>query len=229
MITEGGTPSQYGVDTRIEPHRFTMAMNNLAMLGEAEALASAVDLSRRKTMVDVGCGSGMYSVALCRHNPELHSTLLDREEVLATARQIVEQDNLQNRISTRSADFTKDSYGENLDIALLSDVLYQDENTCLTLIRSAYEALTDGGMLLVRGYFSDPEGLQPLFGAIFTLAMQLNGADRAIISVPVAVNWIEQIGFTNVKGFALTEQSTCLTALNTTAQSKLKKPGGRAR
>ncbi|GAG02071.1 unnamed protein product, partial [marine sediment metagenome] len=126
VIIQGGTPAQYGVDTSVETDRFTMAMNNLAMLGEAEALASAVDLSGRKTMADVGCGSGMYSVVLCRHNRDLHSTLLDRDEVLATAQRIVEESKLQGRISTRRVDITKDPYGENLDVVLLSDVLYQD-------------------------------------------------------------------------------------------------------
>jgi predicted O-methyltransferase YrrM len=213
VVTQGGTPAQYGVDTPVEAHHFTMAMNNLAMLGEAEALASAVDLSGRKTMTDVGCGSGMYSVALCRHNPDLRSTLLDRDEVLATAREIIEQNNMQDRISTRGVDITKDSYGENVELVLLSDVLYQDEETCLTVLRSAHRALRSGGMLLMRGYFSDPEGSQPLFGATFALAMQLSGTNRAIISVPVVRRWVEQVGFRNVDMFALTECSMCLTAI----------------
>jgi ubiquinone/menaquinone biosynthesis C-methylase UbiE len=213
VITQGGAAAQYGVDTQVETDRFTMAMNNLAMLGEAEALASAVDLSECKTMVDVGCGSGMYSVALCRHYRELHSTLLDRDEVLATARRIVEDSELQGRISTRSVDITKHPYGENLDVVLLSDVLYQDEDTCLTLLKSAHRALRSGGMLVVRGYFSDPEGAQPLFGAIFALAMQLSGPNRAVVTVSAVRGWAEQAGFKRINSFALSERSTCLTAI----------------
>ena len=40
----------------VTPHLFTMAMNNLGMLGEAEALADGLDLSAYRTMIDVGCG-----------------------------------------------------------------------------------------------------------------------------------------------------------------------------
>jgi hypothetical protein len=91
-------------------------------------------------------------------------------------------------------------------------VLYQDEETCLKVINSAHRALTDGGMLLVRGYFSDPEGAQPLFGAVFVLAMQLSGPGRTVVSLPKVRKWVAQVGFRNAKAFALTERSTCLTA-----------------
>lgn len=40
----------------VTPHLFAMAMNNLGMLGEAEALADVLDLSAYRTMIDVGCG-----------------------------------------------------------------------------------------------------------------------------------------------------------------------------
>ena len=102
----------------VDPRRFTLAMHSIAMLGEAEALAAAVDLSDAKEMADVGCGSGMYSVALCRRHLGLKSVLLDRKEVLEVAREIVERHGLQDRIATREADITRDAYGEDLDAVL---------------------------------------------------------------------------------------------------------------
>ncbi|MCP3940212.1 MAG: hypothetical protein GY710_01850, partial [Desulfobacteraceae bacterium] len=70
----------------LEPQRFTMAMNNMAMLGEADALVNGVSLAGCKSLTDVGCGSGIYSISLCRRYPGLNARLLDRKEVLQTTR-----------------------------------------------------------------------------------------------------------------------------------------------
>src|SRR5512140_3546671 len=80
----GGAAASGAVDAR----RFTLGMHNLAMSGEADALAEAVDLSAGGTMADVGCGSGMYSVAFCHRYPGLGAVLLDRPDVLQVAREI---------------------------------------------------------------------------------------------------------------------------------------------
>ncbi len=205
---QSSTPRQ-----EVDPRRFTLAMHNIAMLGEAEALAAAVDLSGAKEMADVGCGSGMYSVALCRRHPGLKAILLDRREVLEVAREIVEGHGLQDRITTREADITKDAYGEDLDAVLLSDVLYQDEATCKRILRSAHGALRNGGRLVVRGYFSDPEGSNPLFGALFVLKLLLSDPTREPISVAKLRGWVEEAGFHHVESFALTQRSTCFAAI----------------
>lgn len=192
--------------------RFTLAMNNLAMQGEAQALANAVDLAGCETLVDAGCGSGMYSIVLCERCPRLTATLLDHPEVLEVAQEFVAKHGLQDRITTREADITSDAFGENLDVVLLSDVLYHEKALCMRILRSAYDAVATGGRLVIRGYFSDPEGSQPLFGSIFALKLQFSAPEREAISAPKLRKWIEDAGFKDVQSFALTERSTCMTA-----------------
>jgi len=198
----------------IPSHRFTMAMNNLAMMGEADALTNAVDLSHAKKMVDAGCGSGIYSITLCRRYPNLQATLLDTKEVLETTKKIIEKSNLQDRIKTRAADITTDTYGEQLDVVLLSDVLYQEDHLCQAILRRAYDALAPGGILLVRGYYvnADENGSHSPFGSVFNLHQLIGDPKRKIISVSVLSQWIEQIGFKIIKTFPLTERSHCLIA-----------------
>ena len=212
LVLTGTLPDSGGLEREIDRHGFTMAMNDLGMLGEAEALANAVDLAACRTMADVGCGSGVYSVALCRRYPDLQATLLDLEEVLTTTRKLIAQHVLEGRITTRAADILQDPYGEDLDVVLLSDVLYQDPSTCLTVLRSAHAALATGGTLLVRGYYSDPEDSQPVFGSLFALGRQLDDPHRGAISVPRLQQWVGEVGFEKVRTFALTERSTCLIA-----------------
>lgn len=196
----------------ITPHRFTMAMNNLASMGEADALADRVDLDGRRNMVDVGCGSGIYSIMLCRKFPGLHAVLLDREEVLKTTDKMIRNHQLQDRIVTVGADIGKDSYGVNKDVVLLSDVLYQEGAACLEILRSAYRALSPGGRLIVRGYYTGGEGAQPesAFSIFFNLHQLLDDPRRKIISVSLLRNWVEQVGFNDIETSPLTERSHLL-------------------
>lgn len=212
LVVNGSTLFHDETKREVTPHLFTMAMNNLGMLGEAEALANAVDLTEYKTIVDVGCGSGIYSLTLCRHFPNLHATLLDTKEVLKTTSRLVRKSSLQNRINLQPVDITRDSFGSENDVVLLSDVLYHDSSTCIQILKSAYKALSKKGILIVRGYYADPERSQPLFGSVFALGQLLFDADREFITVSLLQSWIESAGFINLNKFALTERSTCLIA-----------------
>lgn len=197
----------------LEPQRFTLAMNNLAMLGEADALINTVNLADYKKLTDVGCGSGIYSISLCQRYPDLNAVLLDRKEVLETTRKLVVKNNLEHRIKTREADIVNDSYGEQSDIVLLSDVLYGTSATCMAILKSAYENLVPGGTLLIRGYYSDPGEKNPVFGSLFSIKLILDDSDREIISISQLREWLEEIGFKDHNTFPLTEKSTCITAV----------------
>lgn len=212
LVISGDTSTGDVTRREVTPELFTMAMNNLGMLGEAEALANAVDLSGCKTMIDVGCGSGIYSITLCRHYPDLVATLLDAKEVLETTSRLIKKSNVRDRINTKPIDILKDPFGKDMDAALLSDVLYQGSSTCIQILRSAYEALAVGGMLIVRGYYADPEKSQPVYGSLFALGQLLFDENREVISIPVLHSWIMKVGFKIIASHALTERSTCVLA-----------------
>jgi SAM-dependent methyltransferase len=212
IIMSSDTGGGEGAKGEASPELFTKAMNNLGMLGEAVALANVVDLTGCKTMVDVGCGSGLYSITLCHHYPDLKAVLLDKQEVLAITDRFIQKSSLQNRISIRAADILEDEFGTDVDVVLLSDVLYQDQSTCIQILKSAYDALAPDGLLIIRGYFTDPEGSQPVFGSFFALGRLLFDANRDIISIPQLHSWIDSVGFKITASQALTERSTCIQA-----------------
>jgi ubiquinone/menaquinone biosynthesis C-methylase UbiE len=211
-LVRTGAPPPEGPGGEVASDRFTLAMHTLGLLGEADALAAAAPLGDCRLLVDVGGGSGVYSVALCRRFPGLHSNLLDRREVLETTAKVVGGSGVEDRISLTPADITQDPYGDDADAVLLSDVLYLDEEACLRMLESARRALVPGGRLVVRGYFSDPDRSHPRWGSLFDLARLLWDAGREPITHARLRGWLERTGFSEVELFPLTERSTCALA-----------------
>jgi SAM-dependent methyltransferase len=190
---------------------FTLAMNDLGAQGEAEALAAAVDLSRCRTLVDLGCGSGVYAVALCRRNPGLTATLVDREEVLRTTGRLVAATDVAPRIQLRAGDMTTALPITSVDAVLLSDSLYYDEPISQRVLRSVHAALNPGGTLVIRGYYPDPGHSEAPFGAAFRLNLLLFDPERSPPTIRDLAAQMAQTGFREIRWFALTERSTCFT------------------
>lgn len=193
-------------------HRtFIKAMNNLGMLGEAEALRDSVELSGCKLMVDAGGGSGLYSIVLCQKYPELRSIILDKRDTLIVTKEIIANYKEKVRITLRELDITKESLGENIDIVLLSDVIY-DELEAVRILRNAWNCLCQNGILIIRGYYSDPDNSKPLFGALFVINQLVFDPDRKIMTISSLQKNIRNIGFTVTKISPLTERSFIIIA-----------------
>ncbi len=210
LVKTGEPPAVSGEVGEQDPV-FTMAMNDLGAQGEASALAAAVDLSDCKTLLDLGCGSGLYAITLCRHYPRLAATLIDREPVLPTTERLVAASGLADRIHVRAGDMEAGGFRGEFDAVLLSDTLYYDAAISKRVLRSARTALKSGGTLVIRGYYPDPEASES-FGAIFRLNLLLFDPDRMPPTAADLAEWLVEAGFREVRRFALSERSTCLVA-----------------
>ena len=188
---------------------FITAMNNIGNLGEAAALNDMVDLSGCKRMIDAGGGSGLYSVALCQKYPELHSTILDVKDTLAVTKEMIADRPEKRQIELREGDFLKGPLGDNVDIVLLSDVIY-GESTAKIVLRNAWDSLTQNGKLIIRGYYADPKKSRPLFGALFAVKQLVDDPQRKIMTISMLEKNVREIGFKIIKVTSLTEYSFVL-------------------
>ncbi len=191
---------------RSDHKTFIMAMNNIGNLGEADALKDVVDLSGCKTMIDAGGGSGLYSIALCQKYPELRSTILDVRETLAVTKEMIADRQEKRQIDLHEGNFLEDPLGDNVDVVLLSDVIYEDL-TAKIVLKNAWDSLTQKGMLIVRGYYADPEKSRPLFGALFAVKLLVDNAQRKIMTISKLEKTVKEIGFKIRKVTPLTEYS----------------------
>lgn len=188
---------------------FILAMNSIGQLGEAEALKNIVDLSGCKKMTDAGGGSGLYSIALCQKYPDLISTILDVEDTLAVTRKLIADRREKKQIILKEGDFLKYPIGDNVDAVLLSDVMYGDSDAKI-LLQNAWNSLTHNGILIIRGYYADPERSGPLFGALFTVKQMVDDPRRKIMTISMLERNVRETGFEIIRVKPLTEYSFVL-------------------
>ena len=211
IITKSSNVREDQPASDVNHRTFIKAMNNIGMLGEAEALGNSVDLFGLKEMVDAGGGSGLYSIVLCKKYPELRSTILDTRDTLAITEEMIADCKERDRITLREVDITKESFGEHIDVVLLSDVIYH-ESTAAPILKNVWDCLRQKGMLILRGYYSDPENSKPLFGALFVLNQMVFDPNRRMMTISSLRRNVSDIGFTLTQTSPLTERSFVMIA-----------------
>ncbi len=158
--------------------RFIEAMHDYAANGEAERLVSAVDLSGRKRLLDVGGGPGTFSVYLCREYPDLTATILDLPETEPVFKRVVESYGMSDRVRFEVGDIEKDPFGEGYDVVLVSSMMHGTRGELIP--PKAFDALVPGGCIMIRDFVLYPEKNGPLSAALFNMRMGAYTEDQML-------------------------------------------------
>ncbi len=156
----------------------------------------AVGSQRVERMLDVGGGSGAYSIAFARAVPGLHVDVLDLPGVCPIAQRHIEEAGLATRITTRAGDLRRDALGEGYDLILVSAICHMlspDEN--LDLLRRCHAALRAGGRLVIQDFILENDKTAPKSAALFALNMLVGTVAGSSYSVDEYRAWLSQAGF----------------------------------
>ena len=151
-------------------------------------------------MLDLGGGSGAYSIALARAVPGLKAEIMDTSEVVPLTREYIRKSRLANRISARVGDMLRDPLGEDYDMVLVSAICHMfspDENRAL--FQRAHAALAPNGQIVVQDFILEPDKTAPRAAALFSLNMLVGTAAGSSYSEPEYATWLREAGFTDVR------------------------------
>jgi SAM-dependent methyltransferase len=182
---------------------FIAAMHSGAQAA-APAVVEAVGTSGVRRMLDVGGGSGAYSIAFAQAAPGLHAEILDLAQVLPLTQGYIQAAGLSERIKTRPGDLRRGSLGDCYDLVLVSSICHMlrpEENR--DLFARALLALAPGGRIVVRDHLLDPDKTSPLDGALFSLNMLTGTEGGASYSGLEYAEWLEQAGFREIRRVGL--------------------------
>lgn len=137
----------------------------------APVLAQNYPLSDAEVLVDVGGGSGIYSIAWLLRHPNLRAIVFDRPEVLKVAEEFAREFNVADRLQLAPGDMFADEIPRG-DVLLLSNILHDwDVPECRTLVARCAAALPTGGRLLIHDVFLSDELDGPLPIALYSAAL----------------------------------------------------------
>jgi len=124
---------------------------------DAQALATGLDLGSRRSVLDVGGGSGVMSLALARKHPDITACVLDISPVCRVARKIIRAEGLADRVKVRAGDMNED-LPEGYEVVMFCDVGRIDDRA----LNLAHDRLPQGGMLVLVDRYLSTDGTEPL-------------------------------------------------------------------
>ena len=189
-----------------DPGRLEQFMSAMAGIsrGNFEALAEKFDFSRYETVCDVGGATGVLSTVLAKHHPHLHCISFDLPVVAPIAERAIAAAGLSDRVAVASGDFFADDL-PHADVITMGLILHDwNLERKLQLIRSAYEALPEGGAFIVVENLIDDARRENAFGLMMSLNMLIEFGDAFDYTGSDFAGWCRDAGFSDVDFLPLT-------------------------
>jgi len=162
-------------------------------------VAGLLDLSGVRRILDVGGGSGIYSIAFVQAGAQVHATVFDLPSVVPLTQQYIEKAKLSDRIDTAAGDYTTAELGEGFDLVYLSSIIHiQSFEENQELIAKAARALAPGGQVVVVDFIMEEDRSRPPWGALFALNMLVGTRSGDTYTEGEVRRWMQRAGLSNV-------------------------------
>ncbi len=184
-----------------DPARLEQFMNGMAGASRRnfQALAEKFDFSAYKTLCDVGGATGQLSLIVAGRHPHLRCTSFDLPVVEPIAKKTIETAGLADRVTTASGNFLTEPLPK-ADVITMGMILHDwNLERKMHLITSAYDALPDGGALVVIENMIDDARRQNIFGLMMSLNMLIEFGDAFDFTGADFTSWCKKVGFTRVE------------------------------
>lgn len=165
----------------------------------AKGLAAQPLFADIRSVMDVGGGSGIFSIELAKAWPHLKATVMEIEAVCVEARGYIAAAGLSDRIATAPIDMFTQDWPIGHDALFFSNIFHDwSDATCRLLADKAFGALPSGGQILLHEMLMDDDGCGPLPAAAFSILMLL-GTRGKQYSLPELRDILEGAGFRDVE------------------------------
>jgi O-methyltransferase domain/Dimerisation domain len=186
----------YSDPARLE--QFMNAMRGISR-GNFQALAEKFDFSKYQTLCDVGGATGLLCTTVATHHPHLQCTSYDLPVVVPIAERAIAAAGLSDRVTAASGDFFADPLPE-ADVITMGLILHDwNLERKMHLIRSAYDALPEGGAFIVIENLIDDARRENAFGLLMSLNMLIEFGDAFDFTGSDFAGWCREVGFREVE------------------------------
>ncbi|MBM9509919.1 methyltransferase [Streptomyces sp. KK5PA1] len=130
-------------------------------------LVEQVDLGSATSLLDCGGGDGVNTIALAKANPHLRATILEIEATAPITEKRIIEAGLADRVNVQVCEMFEEPFPAGHDTVLFAHqmVIWRPEDITV-LLRKAYDALPEGGRVVIFNSMSDDTGDGPLIAAL---------------------------------------------------------------
>lgn len=201
QVVRTGIPSQNKeINERGEEwlHAFITAMHDRAKKQSPQQLAK-IDLSGINSILDVGGGSGAFSMEFISRKPEIEATVFDLPHVVPITKKFIDREGFTDRIKTSAGDYTTDDLPKGFDLVFLSAVIHSNSlEVNRGLIKKCFDALNLNGRIIIQDWIMNNDRTQPASGAIFSINMLVGTEAGGTFTEKEVTDALNDAGFKNI-------------------------------
>ena len=195
---EENTLGQYTEFSVDDARRYHAATYSIGM-GAARLFSRSVDLAGRRLMLDLGGGSGAYSIVATRTFPGLKAIVLDLPPVAVVAQEYIAANDAADRVSAMAGDFTTSDFPQGVDVVVMASNLPQYEPALIRLVvGKAFAALVPGGEMHLIGETLHDDRRGPLSAALWGLNEAVQGSTGVAHTEGEVRSYLQDAGFADV-------------------------------
>ena len=184
-----------------------------ATTGACQALPGVAGLAPASKVLDVGGGTGSWSIALAEADPALTATVFELPEVAAVAETRLRTSSYSTRIDVLAGELLTGELPRGYSAFLMANLVhYFRPETNQAILRKIRAAAEPGARLLIADFWTDPTHTQPLPAALMAgeFAIHINEGD--VYSVEEGGAWLSSTGWQFTGHLPLAGPITLVTA-----------------
>ena len=178
-------------------HRIAAFMNAHSV-ASSKAVSRLPAMAGVRSLLDVGGGSGVFSIEIARANPGARATVLEIKAMCVAAQRYIDGSGLGSRVSTTYVDMFRRAWPTGHDAHFLSNVFHDwTEKTNHLLAAKSFAALPAGGRIMLHEILMNDDGTGERVPAAFSMLMLL-GTRGKQYSLAELRDILESAGFIDV-------------------------------
>jgi 3-hydroxy-5-methyl-1-naphthoate 3-O-methyltransferase len=164
----------------------------------AQAVATAVDFSGERHLLDIAGGSGIYACAIVARWPHLRATVLEKPPVDRISAAAIAKRGYAGQVAVLPGDMMTAPFPAAPDAHLYSNVLHDwDVPVVRKLLRKSFDALPSGGIVVIHDAFLNAAKTGPLHVAEYSVLL-MHSSEGRCYSVAEMEEYLSDAGFAAV-------------------------------
>ena len=182
---------------------FIHAMHDRGMK-QAPAQVGKIDLHHVESVLDIGGGSGCFTMEFIKRKPGLRAALFDLPNVLPISKSIIEKEGFSGKIEYLYGDYTVDELPGGFDLVFLSAIIHSNSfETNQELVKKCFHSLNPGGRIVIQDWIMNDAKTEPAQGALFSINMLVGVEGGDCYSENEVSTWMKNAGFKDISKIEL--------------------------